>query len=90
MLVRIRFNAMEDQDAKELRQFGYQPQLRRSLGHFSSLALPFSIFSGFTGVFARFEHGLRQTSGALVWSRRAVLAVMPFRNSGAKKFLDPL
>lgn len=74
MLVRSRPNAMDDHDAKELRKFGYPPQLRRSLGSFSSFAVAFSLISVFTGVFANFGHGLRQVGGALVWSWLAVLA----------------
>ena len=64
----------EDHDARELQQFGYQPQLRRSMGHFSSFAVAFSLISVFTGVFANFGHGLRQVGGALVWSWLLVLA----------------
>jgi amino acid transporter len=65
---------MDDHDAKELRQFGYPPQLRRSMGSFSSFAVAFSLISVFTGVFANFGHGLRQVGGALVWSWLMVLA----------------
>ena len=64
----------EDHDANELQQFGYQQQLRRSMGSFSSFAVAFSLISVFTGVFANFGHGLRQVGGALVWSWLAVLA----------------
>ncbi len=60
-------------DADDLRAFGYTPQLRRSLGAFSSFAVAFSLISVFTGVFANFGHGLRQVGGAVVWSWLAVL-----------------
>ncbi len=63
-----------DHDASELQQFGYKQQLRRSMGHFSSFAVAFSLISVFTGVFANFGHGLRQVGGALVWSWLLVLA----------------
>ena len=54
---------MEDPDANELRRFGYAPQLRRSMGGFSSFAVAFSLISVFTGVSANFGHGLRQVGG---------------------------
>ena len=65
---------VEDQDANELRQFGYAQQLRRSMGGFSSFAVAFSLISVFTGVSANFGHGLRQVGGSLVWSWLIVLA----------------
>ena len=65
---------MEDQDAKELQQFGYAQQLSRSMGGFSSFAVAFSLISVFTGVSANFGHGLRQVGGSLVWSWLVVLA----------------
>jgi len=64
---------MDPQDAHELRQFGYEPVLVRSIGGFSSFALAFSLISVFTGVFANFGHGLRQVGGAVVWSWLIVL-----------------
>lgn len=63
-----------DRDANELQRFGYQQQLRRSMGHFSSFAVAFSLISVFTGVFANFGHGLRQVGGGVVWSWLIVLA----------------
>jgi len=63
-----------DQDAEDLGRFGYDQQLRRTLGGFSSFAVAFSLISVFTGVFANFGHGLRQVGGAVVWSWLAVLA----------------
>ena len=62
-----------DHDASELQAFGYKQQLRRSMGHFSSFAVAFSLISVFTGVSANFGHGLRQVGGALVWSWLMVL-----------------
>jgi amino acid transporter len=64
----------DERDAAELRRFGYAPQLRRSLGAFSSFAIAFSLISVSTGVFANFGHGLRQVGGAIVWSWLVVLA----------------
>ncbi len=63
----------DDRDAIELNQFGYRQQLRRSLGHFSSFAVAFSLISVFTGTFANFGHGLRQVGGGLAWSWLVVL-----------------
>jgi len=54
----------ENPDSRELEQFGYRQQLRRSMGHFSSFAVAFSLISVFTGVFANFGHGFRQVGGA--------------------------
>jgi len=65
---------VERQDAHDLRQFGYEQQLVRQIGGFSSFALAFSLISVFTGVFANFGHGLRQVGGAVVWSWLIVLA----------------
>lgn len=67
-------NVIDSADARELEQFGYRQQLRRSMGHFSSFAVAFSLISVFTGVFANFGHGFRQVGGALVWSWLIVLA----------------
>lgn len=61
-------------DARDLEQFGYRQQLRRSMGHFSSFAVAFSLISVFTGVFANFTHGFRLVGGALPWSWLVVLA----------------
>ena len=63
----------DEQDASELARFGYQQQLRRSLGAFSSFALAFSLISINTGIFANFRHGFQQVGPALVWSWLFVL-----------------
>ncbi len=60
-------------DSRDLEQFGYRQQLRRSMGAFSSFAVAFSLISVFTGVFANFGHGFRQVGGGLVWSWLVVL-----------------
>lgn len=59
---------VEERDADDLRQFGYEPMLVRQIGGFSSFAIAFSLISVFTGVFANFGHGLRQVGGAILWS----------------------
>lgn len=61
-------------DADDLAAFGYRQELRRGIGGFSSFAVAFSLISVLTGVFANFDHGLRQVGGALVWSWLVVLA----------------
>ena len=55
-------------DADELRSFGYQQQLKRSMGSFSSFAISFSLISIITGIFANFGFGIQQVGGAIVWS----------------------
>lgn len=55
-------------DADDLKRFGYQQSLRRTMGAFSSFALAFSILSINTGIFANFQSGIRQVGPAVVWS----------------------
>jgi len=62
-----------DPDARELGHFGYEQQLRRGIGGFSSFAVAFSLISVLTGIFANFDHGLRQVGGAVAFSWLAVL-----------------
>lgn len=61
-------------DADDLAAFGYRQELRRGIGGFSSFAVAFSLISVLTGVFANFDHGLRQVGGAVAWSWLVVLA----------------
>src|SRR5438093_841384 len=51
--------AQLDQDAAELKQFGYAQQLLRDMGGFSNFALSFSIISILTGAVTLYGHGLR-------------------------------
>lgn len=53
---------------RELQNFGYQQQLARSMGAFSSFAVSFSLISIITGIFANFGHGIRQAGPAVLWS----------------------
>jgi amino acid transporter len=55
-------------DEHELREFGYQQQLRRTMHGFSSFAISFSLISVITGIFANFHFGIQQVGGILVWS----------------------
>ena len=64
---------MEQQDSKDLEQFGYRQQLERSLGAFSSFAIAFSLISINTGIFANFGHGYRHVGPAVLWSWLVVL-----------------
>ena len=50
-------------DAADLARFGYQQELKRGLGLFSSWAVAFSYISPSTGIFTLFALGL--TNGAL-------------------------
>jgi hypothetical protein len=56
----------DEQDANEVARFGYQQELRRSLGAFSSFALAFSLTSISTGIFANFRHGFQQVGPGIV------------------------
>jgi amino acid transporter len=64
---------MEQQDSRDLEQFGYRQQLERSLGTFSSFAIAFSLISINTGIFANFGHGYRHVGPAVLWSWLVVL-----------------
>lgn len=55
-------------DAEELAKFGYDQQLRRSMGWFSSFAISFSLISIITGIFANFTFGFQQIGPAVIWS----------------------
>jgi amino acid transporter len=55
-------------DAEELHEFGYQQQLNRTMGGFSSFAISFSLISVLTGIFANFNFGFAQVGGVIVWS----------------------
>jgi amino acid transporter len=55
-------------DSAELHEFGYQQQLNRTMGGFSSFAISFSLISVLTGIYANFNFGFAQVGGAIVWS----------------------
>ena len=55
-------------DTAELHEFGYQQQLNRTMGGFSSFAISFSLISVLTGIYANFNFGFAQAGGAIVWS----------------------
>ena len=55
-------------DEAELARFGYQQELKRSLGLFSSFAVAFSYISPSTGIFALFALGISTIGGVFFWS----------------------
>jgi amino acid transporter len=48
--------------------FGYRPQLRRSMGFFSTFAISFSLLSITTGLFANYGFGLSQAGPRFIWT----------------------
>src|SRR5689334_4356803 len=48
-----------EQDAEQLRRFGYAQQLLREMGGFANFALSFSIISVLTGAVTLYGHGLK-------------------------------
>ncbi|MGH7764121.1 MAG: amino acid permease [Candidatus Dormibacteraceae bacterium] len=63
---------MEDQshhaDVRDLARFGYQQELRRALGVYSSFAVAFSYISPSTGIFTLFALGIGLAGPAFFWS----------------------
>ena len=57
-----------ERDSADLAQFGYQQELKRSLGTFSSFAVAFSYISPSTGIFTLFFLGLITIGGAFIWT----------------------
>jgi len=57
-----------DRDTADLAQFGYQQELKRSLGTFSSFAVAFSYISPSTGIFTLFALGLTTLGGVFIWT----------------------
>ena len=57
-----------ERDSADLAQFGYQQELKRSLGTFSSFAVAFSYISPSTGIFTLFALGLTTLGGVFIWT----------------------
>ncbi|MFY9891341.1 MAG: amino acid permease [Streptosporangiaceae bacterium] len=57
-----------ERDAADLAKFGYQQELKRSLGTFSSFAVAFSYISPSTGIFTLFALGLVTIGGVFIWT----------------------
>ncbi|MFM8347419.1 MAG: APC family permease [Bacteroidota bacterium] len=55
-------------DAGELQQFGYQQELTRTMGNYSSFAISFSLISVLTGIYANFNFAFRQSGTDIIWS----------------------
>jgi urea carboxylase system permease len=59
---------MLDRDSADLARFGYNQELKRSLGLFSSFAVAFSYISPSTGIFTLFALGLTTLGGVFIWT----------------------
>jgi amino acid transporter len=57
-----------ERDAADLASFGYQQELKRSLGLSSSFAVAFSYISPSTGIFTLFALGLTTLGGVFIWT----------------------
>jgi amino acid transporter len=64
-------------DAADLQKFGYQQELNRGLGTFSSFAVAFSYISPSTGIFTLFFLGM-SALGARLWWTWPVVALFQF------------
>src|ERR1700689_2977728 len=58
----------QERDTADLARFGYQQELKRSLGLFSSFAVAFSYISPSTGIFTLFALGLTTLGGVFIWT----------------------
>src|SRR5690348_15713186 len=67
-------SAPEERDSADLAQFGYNQELKRSLGVFSSFAVAFSYISPSTGIFTLFALGLTTLGGVFIWTWPVVAA----------------
>ncbi len=63
-----------ERDSADLAQFGYQQELKRGLGTFSSFAVAFSYISPSTGIFTLFALGLTTLGGVFIWTWPIVAA----------------
>ena len=57
----------DNQDDSSLASFGYKPELKRTMGSFSSFALAFSMISVTTTVFTLFPQPFQQIGGVAIW-----------------------
>jgi amino acid transporter len=58
----------EHDDDRELRSFGYEPQLNRSMGLFSSLSISISCMCITAGIFTVYAYSLGTVGPAFVWT----------------------
>src|SRR5262247_921870 len=61
-------------DSADLARFGYQQELKRGLGLFSTWAVAFSYISPSTGIFTLFALGLTTLGGVFIWTWPIVAA----------------
>ena len=59
---------MESADDRAIIEAGYKPQLKRSLGMFASFAVPFSVISITTGIFANYGFVLEKAGPFGFWT----------------------
>jgi amino acid transporter len=60
--------SQHERDSADLAKFGYQQELNRQLGTFSSFAVAFSYISPSTGIFTLFFLGMAALGGFLWWT----------------------
>jgi urea carboxylase system permease len=60
--------SQHERDAADLKKFGYEQELHRSLGLFSSFATAFSYISPSTGIFTLFFLALGTAGGIMFWT----------------------
>lgn len=58
----------EHDDEQELRSFGYEPQLSRSMGWFSSLSISISCMCITAGIFTVYAYSLGTVGPAFIWT----------------------
>src|SRR5215469_5033316 len=58
----------QERDSADLARFGYQQELKRGLGLFSSFSVAFSYISPSTGIFTLFFLGLTTIGGVFIWT----------------------
>jgi amino acid transporter len=63
-----RASQAEHDDDRELRSFGYEPQLSRSMGLFSSLSISISCMCITAGIFTVYAYSLGTVGPAFIWT----------------------
>ena len=63
-----RASQAEHDDDRELRSFGYEPQLNRSMGWFSSLSISISCMCITAGIFTVYAYSLGIVGPAFIWT----------------------
>lgn len=60
--------AQINQDSNELKQFGYQQELKRALGLFSNFSVAFTYLSPVVGIYSLYAFGLQSGGPAFIWT----------------------